>query len=1152
MIRIIRCKCDSVFGLLLDLCKNTAMTSSDESENHAKKERNWEQARHGLKYMRKGIQPFVNDVIKEEHQKILKAIQYTIGTNNACNSCSLSTLRPNHSKTHGRCPLNHKHCNCLLAAGKTINCPKGACGIVYERLITLHRFQSPNWKNVNPKTWCVDAWEIGKCFISTHGYDETRSIADIDTSGLLQVIINNLAFQSHLDCTIDPPEDTFSLIRKARGDLFHSAEHEIEQKTKETYLNLMISALKDKKELCNRLEAQEAAKEIEKLKTDENKDYCSSKKDLQEHLIQMYLKYYGRVSVHPLISSQDKGIDEMYVQPDLVALPVSPGTFHQEKTVTGYHDLFVTGNDMFKNIYLSGDAGIGKSAFCDEMVIRWCHIKSKAALQPSPDESVLLQFDFVFLIRLNISKSENHVHDMVKTQLVQDPFYQTSLDHILRNESSKCLILMDGLDEWCPDSPGLHLPMVDRMKDYVILTTSRPWKLDILKIKPPEMDRHIKLLGLSSRSSELFIDRIVTRLNLIYKQEKKSQSFSAALTASGLDYLSNNPILLQQLLCLWHSGKTFGNSQCDLYSKMIEFLLEFSEARSRHDLSFQTSTISSSPRTESLPTCLDNIMVCRQFRSVIESLAKVAFVTLVNGKKDMFERVFLKNCGLSENDIDNCLKIGLLTQCLFLSPIAQKDRSSVTFIHKTFQEFFAAIHLTMNSNQSLYDTSFRSLDEVFEMSKVLVFSSGMSEKDALSSSSLIQRKAEENEHLQNYRKHISCRLCEDENDGFGCVLVNCVQSTVFSCAEEYEKSGRNNISFNLVDILIDSDTDQNVLYRLNINCLKSVTILNFDGAARYVIDNSRGLQKITIQGVSATSDMLLASHICHMIKNSVSSLKSLLIDIDLFYFVPFGADSSSFDVHMNYFLFVLKLLASYGHELKTLKLYSGKKQLFQNQDIGQILNALADCWYLKELYVDCLISRTTNQLLSVAPALCLDLTRNINLEIFDFDQVSVKDIRIENNILHTFKFHRLPKLDSFHFLQRMLNSTWLTVLHLHFSESCSKVGIHLSNVVPTLKALRHISLWNIDFGANPLIFSEELQNLQHIELGEVRLSKECFDNLIDSLPLTQHELKVNLQSVIISKFENDLYIRQRLSERKHKGTVKVNVYSQGDFYTRII
>ena len=146
-----------------------------------------------------------------------------------------------------------------------------------------------------------------------------------------------------------------------------------------------------------------------------------------------------------------------------------------------YSELFNNEGVKQKRIMLLGEAGAGKTTFCQHLVDVWSNPSSRRQFN---DVNVIQQYQFLFYISCRFAETHETVLTMIENQL----FYDTKLRDIecsvLRHNSDNCLILMDGFDELQRSAlakTGKHgditgMPSLTNIhQNSALLITSRPW-----------------------------------------------------------------------------------------------------------------------------------------------------------------------------------------------------------------------------------------------------------------------------------------------------------------------------------------------------------------------------------------------------------------------------------------------------------------------------------------------------------------------------------------------------------------------------------------------------------------------------------------------------------------------------------------------------
>ncbi|XP_053391667.1 uncharacterized protein LOC128554410 [Mercenaria mercenaria] len=233
------------------------------------KYRNWVRGGLAYKYLKEGIEEFVDDVVQQEHSRILNVVNHSHGI--TCNQCCFRNLQTMH-KCHqdpatgrNQCPWGQLKCNCLYPKKK--HCPNKICGEIMEEILKCHGSTppAPNWKNTEMQKWCESPWEIAKCFINAPGYSDKTRASAFDTVGLLHLLINNISLHAHLSSSLIG-SDLLNKTLQRRNKLVHSASMEMEDEDLNGCIDDIIAILEDEKELKARHEAQQAVCKLMQLK----------------------------------------------------------------------------------------------------------------------------------------------------------------------------------------------------------------------------------------------------------------------------------------------------------------------------------------------------------------------------------------------------------------------------------------------------------------------------------------------------------------------------------------------------------------------------------------------------------------------------------------------------------------------------------------------------------------------------------------------------------------------------------------------------------------------------------------------------------------------------------------------------------------------
>ncbi|XP_060574243.1 uncharacterized protein LOC132731956 [Ruditapes philippinarum] len=313
------------------------------------------------------------------------------------------------------------------------------------------------------------------------------------------------------------------------------------------------------------------------------------------------------------------------------------------------------------------------------------------------------KFDFVFYIPLRQYRNIDTIDEML-----QKRYQMKMLNTLLEEESSRVIILLDGLDEWSSENvPGHSI-----FKKYTILTTSRPWKFHTLRSSDVKIEQSLNLKGFDFRCEWEMVNRTVSQLNIKRHSSKEARDCREKLKEESLESLKQVPIMLHQLICLWFDGKLDKTLRCAIYTGMLELFFTWNDMKTTG-----TSTrLMKSAQKVDLPKYLADKTKLRLNRHFIYEVSQLAYETLFNCPKDKsltFDICMFDEVEISDEVRENCLKLGIMTEdeCPSLS-VSEPPSSLFSFIHKSMQEFLAAANIGINFNMKLGSSDSKGNEEL--------------------------------------------------------------------------------------------------------------------------------------------------------------------------------------------------------------------------------------------------------------------------------------------------------------------------------------------------------------------------------------------------------------------------------------------------------
>jgi hypothetical protein len=92
----------------------------------------------------------------------------------------------------------------------------------------------------------------------------------------------------------------------------------------------------------------------------------------------MYRKHNSKIPLSPIAEEHDVPLVDLYVEPPMSAIDLQQWRGDQQgnpvkSPVNDYKELlFLRDENAFKNIYITANAGVGKTSFSSHLCMKWC------------------------------------------------------------------------------------------------------------------------------------------------------------------------------------------------------------------------------------------------------------------------------------------------------------------------------------------------------------------------------------------------------------------------------------------------------------------------------------------------------------------------------------------------------------------------------------------------------------------------------------------------------------------------------------------------------------------------------------------------------------------------------------------------------------
>ncbi|XP_013389014.1 uncharacterized protein LOC106157810 [Lingula anatina] len=453
----------------------------------------------------------------------------------------------------------------------------------------------------------------------------------------------------------------------------------------------------------------------------------SSKKQIAS----FYIKHLSQIQRLPWDPCDTMHIDDVYVNPQWVHDERKPaGT--SSVPIQSYTSLF---NDTEqgrtpKRILVRGIAGIGKTTFTQKMATDWAN--NTLGLKKC---EVFSNLKYLLILNLRSILPHQTLKKAIEMQIPCSAEKGVIEDVMcaLNDDCNNVLLVFDGYDEYDPNTSKEITDIIYRRRyqDVCTVITTRPWKAEKL-MNRQIIDGVYEITGLTVDNiaeyvAKFFDDRETYGEYLKLKSDDEFYSASQEMLKSmgmglvgyimkkELMSLVKIPILLLFICLLWQEDQE-SDTKTDsllasytlLYKKLIQLL-----SRRRYGIRTQDEMEQSA--------CVKNLE-----EQTFISLGKLAYDGLVKPDGGL---IFDEKDLQTIPDVSELYRLGLLSQAMMFHNLDIKHE--VKFLHRTFQEFFAAKYLawtldTDNSVLDLFLESLDTLDKLYDMNLVLRFLCGLS------------------------------------------------------------------------------------------------------------------------------------------------------------------------------------------------------------------------------------------------------------------------------------------------------------------------------------------------------------------------------------------------------------------------------------------
>ena len=412
----------------------------------------------------------------------------------------------------------------------------------------------------------------------------------------------------------------------------------------------------------------------------------------------------GKVNLLPWKPDEIADMESIFVELELVKQETFKSAEQLQK-IESNEDLVTLKSNQgqrVNRVLVLGDAGSGKSTMAANIAYKW------AKQDP---RSPLSKFSLVFMISMHEVEDKNaSLLDLIFQQILPEDSKvdKEGLKWYISNHAKEILLLIDGMDEDSFDLLQNQSSTVTKvlhnslLRQCCLILSTRPHKVN-------ELGEHlknytqVKLEGFSEENIDLYINRFFR------EDKKKVDQLVAKLNSEPhIKSMASIPVLLVMICLLFKDQCTLPNTKTKLYQATINHLWKrYKNKRGQ-------------VQTDDQPD--------DEFEDELSALINTLGEVILNDIEQHDGKVLFNEQELGTKAFSLGCSIGIISKERLRSKL--KSKTYVTFLHTSFQNYCAGVHLAkLDPNDPKLHSMLRKLchwsNDVFICSPILEFCCGI-------------------------------------------------------------------------------------------------------------------------------------------------------------------------------------------------------------------------------------------------------------------------------------------------------------------------------------------------------------------------------------------------------------------------------------------
>ena len=434
---------------------------------------------------------------------------------------------------------------------------------------------------------------------------------------------------------------------------------------------------------------------------------------MKQCLIEEYNRSGFKISLSPIYEGRNDEVLKVHVNEIYTDLMILKPDNQKEVPLSSYKDIFWSDNKRNRTIFVKGEAGVGKSTWCMQLLYTWTKTHDRGDDNCSSDDiqrlpntatkdmgDALATFDFLIFIQLRYINGEKSIKDVIfSSHLERLSTFESVFQHILKTCSEKVLILLDGLDE-CVDNLNFK-----GLNQCTVISTTRPWKYDLVCT---EIDLTLKLKGLNV----VGMNQLAQKIFMTLAEKKDTQAFISGAQEQNIQFQVEDflkkleevglfdyvriPLILIIMAECYLINKSLSSSRTRNMIQLVEIILERGEQKLSDTDKEKIADLKRKWSDKKYMSLFEGNDILSDYSHLFEQLSLLAYQGLTSTQKELslvFDEKRLSQY-LSQEQLLFCCRFGLLSKSKQFASLLRKTQVCISFYHKLVQEFFAAVWIT--------------------------------------------------------------------------------------------------------------------------------------------------------------------------------------------------------------------------------------------------------------------------------------------------------------------------------------------------------------------------------------------------------------------------------------------------------------------------